>query len=83
MSKTTLTPSSVGREGVDLPLEKWIHFFMGPWLLVCKFIEISNQMEATGEVLKNLTKNFMYHIKEFFSMLKVRRQLASFDWKFL
>ena len=37
-------------QGLILPLEKWIHFFLGPWLLVCQFIDISNQMETTGEV---------------------------------
>ena len=37
-------------QGLILPLKKWMHFFLGPWLLVCQFIEISNQMEPTGEV---------------------------------
>ena len=32
-----------------LPLEKWINFFLGPWLLVCQFIEISNQMELRAK----------------------------------
>ena len=36
--------------GWILPLVKWIHFFLGPWLLVCQFVEISNQMELNGEV---------------------------------
>ena len=40
-----------GQEWI-LPLEKWAHFFLGPWLLVCQFIDISNQMETTGEVSK-------------------------------
>ena len=33
-----------------LPLKKLVHFFLGPWLLVCQFIDISNQMETDGEV---------------------------------
>ena len=37
-------------QGLILPLEKLMHFFLGPWLLVCQFIDISNQMEPTGEV---------------------------------
>ena len=37
-------------QGLILPLEKLIHFFLGPWLLVCQFIDIFNQMEPTGEV---------------------------------
>ena len=28
-----------------VPFVKWVHFFLGPWLLVYQFIEISNQME--------------------------------------
>ena len=36
-----------GWAGVDPPLKKLIHFFLGPWLLVCQFIE----MELTGETL--------------------------------
>ena len=32
--------------GQILPFVKWLHFFLGPWVLVCQFIEISNQMEA-------------------------------------
>ena len=27
-----------------------IDFFLGPWLVVCQFIDISNQIEPTGEV---------------------------------
>ena len=38
--------------GSILPLEKLTHFVLGPWLLVCQFIDISNQMETTGEVSK-------------------------------
>ena len=52
-----------------LPLVKWVHFFLGPWLLVCQFIEISNQMEVNGEVTnfgwKNLFNTLLY--KNFFS----------------
>ena len=47
-------------QGQILPLEKWIHFFLGPWLLVCQFIEISNQMELTGEV-SNFERIFLYN----------------------
>ena len=36
--------------GRILPLEKLTHFVLGPWLLECQFIDISNQMETTGEV---------------------------------
>ena len=31
---------------------KWIHFFLGPWLLVSQFIKISNQMELNGAPLE-------------------------------
>ena len=52
-----------GQEWI-LPLEKWVHFFLGPWLLVCQFIDISNQMESTGEVSnveqKNLYNGLLY-----------------------
>ena len=43
-----------------LPLEKWGHFFLGPWLLVCQFIDISNQMESTGEV-SNVEQKKLYN----------------------
>ena len=68
-------------QGRILPLEKWVHFFLGSWLLVCQFIEISNQMELTGEVSKFEQKNYtmFYYIKNFFQSLR----LAPFDWKFL
>ena len=46
--------------GLILPLEKWIHFFLGPWFLVCQFIEISNQMEPTGEV-SNVEQKKLYN----------------------
>ena len=32
------------------PSCKTATFFLGPWLLVCQFIEISNQIEVTGQV---------------------------------
>ena len=47
-----------------LSLIKWVHFFLGPWLLVCQFINIFNQMELTGEVL-----NFGHYTKKFFQSL--------------
>ena len=55
-------------QGLILPLEKWVHFFLDPWLLVCQFIEISNQMEPTGEVSNVEQKNYImpYYIKDFF-----------------
>ena len=28
----------------------WIDFFLGPWLEVCQFVEISNQIESNGAV---------------------------------
>ena len=34
-----------------------IDFFLGPWLVVCQFIDISNQIEPTGEVANILQKN--------------------------
>ena len=41
-------------------------FFLGPWFLVCQFLEISNQMEPTGEVSnveqKNLYNALLYKI---------------------
>ena len=67
--------------GWILPLVKWIHFFLGPWLLVCQFVEISNQMELNGEVW-----NFGYYNKSDFhcnSQSFRLRHLAPFDWKFL
>ena len=56
-------------------------FFLGPWLLVCQFIEISNQMELNGEVW-----TFGYYNKSDFhcnSQSFRLRHLAPFDWKFL
>ena len=35
-------------------------FFLGPWLLVCQFIQISNQMEPTGEV-SNIEQKKLYN----------------------
>ena len=39
-----------------LTFVKWVLFFLGPWLLVYQFIDISNQIEANGHVL-NFGKN--------------------------
>ena len=39
----------MGVARVDPPPKNELIFF-GPWLLVCQFIDISNQMEPTGEV---------------------------------
>ena len=50
-SKTTLIASSVSGAAMNPPFCKMGAFFLGPWLLVYQFIEISNQMEANGEVL--------------------------------
>ena len=49
-SKTTLISSSVSGGRVNPPFCKMVAFFLGPWVLVCQFIEISNQMEVNGEV---------------------------------
>ena len=49
-----------GRDrGCILPLVKRVHFFLGPWLLVCQFIEISNQMELIREVSNFEKKNYI------------------------
>ena len=37
-----------------------MHFFLGPWFLVCQFIDISNQMEQTGKVA-NILQNNLYN----------------------
>ena len=37
-----------------------IHFFLGPWLDVCQFVEISNQMESNGEVT-SIERIFLYN----------------------
>ena len=55
-SKTTLIASSVSGAGVNPPFFKISTFFLDPWLLVCQFVEISNQMESNGEV-SNLEQN--------------------------
>ena len=49
-SKTTLITGSVGGAGMNPPYWKTSTFFFDPWLLVCQFIEISNQMELTFEI---------------------------------
>ena len=62
-----------------LPFVKLIHFLLGPWLLVCQFIEISNQMEVNGHVLKKLYNTLLYE-KKIVQSLK-RGHLPPFDWK--
>ena len=56
-SKTTLITGGVGMTWVDPPFCKTNIFFLGPWLLVCQFIEISNQMELTCKVSNFENKN--------------------------
>ena len=65
-SKTTLIASSVCEIGVNPPLEKLTHFVLGPWLLVCQFIDICNQMETTGEVSSVEQKIYImrYYVKK-------------------
>ena len=50
---------------------KWVHFFLGPWLLVCQFLEISNQMELNGD--QTLNKKFILYtfLKFFFNVLEL------------
>ena len=60
-----------GQEWI-LTLEKWIHFFLGPWLLVYQFIDISNQMESTGEVSNVVQKNL-------YNALLYEKILSMFD----
>ena len=67
--------------GWILLLIKWVHFFLGPWLLVCQFVEISNQMELNDEVW-----NFGYYNKSDFqcnSQSFRLRHFDPFDWKCL
>ena len=45
-------------QGLILPLEKRVHLFLGPWLLVCQFIEVSDQMELNSEVSNIEQKNY-------------------------
>ena len=49
----------VAGQGWILPLEK-VHFLLGLWLLVCQFIEISNQMELNGQI-SNIEHFFLYN----------------------
>ena len=49
-SKTILITGSVGGPEVYPPPRKMNTFLLGLWLLVCQFIDISNQIEQTGEV---------------------------------
>ena len=37
-------------QGSILPFVIWIDFFLGPWIVVGQFIDISNQIEPIGEV---------------------------------
>ena len=52
-SETTLITGGLGGARVDLPSWKK-NFILGPWLFICKFIEIFNQMELIGEKKKTL-----------------------------
>ena len=47
-------------QGSILPFVILIDFFLGPWLVVCQFVEISNQMESNGEVL-SLEQIFLFN----------------------
>ena len=47
--KKDLTKRYLWSKTILIP-EKVIYFFLCHWLLVCQFIDISNQMEPTGEV---------------------------------
>ena len=38
-------------------IEKWVHFFLDPWLLVCQFVKISNQMESNCKASNFENKN--------------------------
>ena len=53
--------------------EKWSHFFLGPWLLVCQFIDISNQIGVNGHV-SNFEQKILYNrllYKKFLSMFDI------------
>ena len=62
-------------QGLILPLEKWINFFLCLWLLVCQFIDISNQIEITGEVSNierffyNIIEHYINFVESFFPQL--------------
>ena len=58
-SKTTLITGCVGGAGMDPPSCKMDTFFsyLGPWLLVCQFIEIYKQMELHAKT-QTLKKNY-------------------------
>ena len=47
--------------GWILPLVKWVHIYLGPWLLVYQFTEISNQMEQNGLVSNFQNKIFILY----------------------
>ena len=44
-------------QGSILRFVIWIDFFLGPWLVEGQFVDISNQIEPTGEVANILQKN--------------------------
>ena len=49
-----------------------MEFFLGPWLDVCQFVEISNQMESNGEVT-SIERIFLYNAALYnFFLLNVR-----------
>ena len=47
-----------------LPLEKHMHFFFGPWLLVGQFIEISNQMAKSQTPDKKNSNTLLYRVRQ-------------------
>ena len=61
-------------QGLILPLEKLLHFFLGPWLLVCQFIDISNQMETTGEV-SNIKRILTLYARQEYISAYISKQL--------
>ena len=70
-----------GIKGFDKThINRWVHFFLSLWRLVRQFIEISNQMEPTGEVSKYLYNVLLY--KKNLSMFDTS-PVGKFDWKFL
>ena len=63
--KTTLITGSVGggavHRGEYSLLKNW-YIFIGPWLLVCQFIEFSNQMELNGGVSNFETMKIVFRL---------------------
>ena len=47
-------------QGSILRFVIWIDFFLGPWLVVCQFVEIFNQMESNGDVT-SIERFFLYN----------------------